>query len=311
MCHVFTNSHHHSEQDGENTAQVRDKHPQGDLYVTLQVSNRNDSWRFRTIRNVSHRISFESINCAVVNRRVCRPLNQPNCKTISICLGMVNMNSFRPTPKFIFLSILILSIGAAYMYISYNGVHLSIKEMESSALPFEKDDWDKLAEAEEEQSRRLATLKEYCKKNISTGDPRRVSVQGHLLFYDNIKTIYCYIPKAGCKTMKLLFYNLEYNKTERLISVGTADFEGKEADYIAPNAHKSGWIHGRGHKKMKHYSEEELSLRLATYRKIIVVRDPFERLASAWLNKFVNMPARGAATRICRKLTFMASLSII
>ncbi|XP_019616686.1 PREDICTED: carbohydrate sulfotransferase 11-like, partial [Branchiostoma belcheri] len=155
------------------------------------------------------------------------------------------------------------------------------------------DDWGNLAEAEEEQSRRLATLKEYCKKNISTGDPRRVSVQGHLLFYDNIKTIYCYIPKAGCKTMKLLFYNLEYNKTERLISVGTADFEGKEADYIAPNAHKSGWIHGRGHKKMKHYSEEELSLRLATYRKIIVVRDPFERLASAWLNKFVNMPARG------------------
>ncbi|KAI8485835.1 hypothetical protein Bbelb_363870 [Branchiostoma belcheri] len=152
--------------------------------------------------------------------------------------------SFRKEPNlelidFLFLSILILSIGAACMYISYNGVHLSIKEMESSALPFEKDDWGNLAEAEEEQSRRLATLKEYCKKNIST-----------------------------------------------------VRNDGKEKDYIAPNAHKSGWIHGRGHKKMKHYSEEELSLRLATYRKIIVVRDPFESGGSVRLRRYLRKESK-------------------
>ncbi|XP_078699164.1 carbohydrate sulfotransferase 11-like [Branchiostoma floridae x Branchiostoma belcheri] len=207
---------------------------------------------------------------------------------------MVEMISFRPTPKFLFFSILILSIGAAYMYyINYNGVDLSSAFKVSGALSLENDDWGNLAEAEEEQSRRLATFKAYCEKNVSTGDPRKVSVQSHLLFYDNIKTMYCYIPKVACKTMKLLFYNLEHNTTERLISVGTADFKGRKDNYIAPNEHKGGWIHSRGHKKMKHYSEEELSLRLATYRKIIIVRDPLERLASAWLNKFVNMAAHG------------------
>ncbi|XP_019625570.1 PREDICTED: carbohydrate sulfotransferase 9-like [Branchiostoma belcheri] len=45
-------------------------------------------------------------------------------------------------------------------------------------------------------------------------------------------------------------------------------------------------------KTLNSYSEEEASLRLATYRKIIVVRDPLERLASAWTNKFVYMPKR-------------------
>ncbi|KAI8502643.1 hypothetical protein Bbelb_193450 [Branchiostoma belcheri] len=60
------------------------------------------------------------------------------------------------------------------MYISYNRGDLSFKEMVSGALASyrERDGWDSLAEAEKEQSRRLATLKEFCKKNVSMEDHR-------------------------------------------------------------------------------------------------------------------------------------------
>ncbi|KAI8492827.1 hypothetical protein Bbelb_294240 [Branchiostoma belcheri] len=142
---------------------------------------------------------------------------------------------FRPTPKFLFLSFLILSIGAAYMYmyVSNNGVELSPKVSEEiviSALAGEKENWDSLAEAEKEQSRRLATLKAYCEKNSN------------------------------------------------------------KDSYTARHEHTRRWIHLQWFKTLGSYSKEEASLRLATYRKIIVVRDPLERLASAWINKFVEMP---------------------
>ncbi|KAI8482851.1 hypothetical protein Bbelb_393860 [Branchiostoma belcheri] len=43
---------------------------------------------------------------------------------------------------------------------------------------------------------------------------------------------------------------------------------------------------------MKHYSEEELSLRLATYRKIIVVRDPFESGGSVRLRRYLRKESK-------------------
>ncbi|XP_019626050.1 PREDICTED: carbohydrate sulfotransferase 12-like isoform X2 [Branchiostoma belcheri] len=206
------------------------------------------------------------------------------------------MGFFRPTPKFLFLSFLILSTGAAYMYmyVSNNGVELSPKVSEEiviGALAGEKENWDSLAEAEKEQSRRLATLKAYCEKN--SVDPSQTQVKSHLVFLENIQTAYCYVPKAGCTTMKTLFYNLEHNKTERSISISHAEFFKNKDSYTARHEHTRRWIHLQRFKTLGSYSKEEASLRLATYRKIIVVRDPLERLASAWINKFVEMPKIG------------------
>ncbi|XP_019614376.1 PREDICTED: carbohydrate sulfotransferase 12-like [Branchiostoma belcheri] len=202
------------------------------------------------------------------------------------------MVSFWSTSKFLFLSILILSTGAAYLYISYSRGDLSLNKMVSGALASyrERDDWGNLAEAEKEQSRRLATLKAYCKKNLSMVELSKSKHEGHVYFYDNIKTIYCYIPKVGCKTMKLLFYNLEHNETLRLNTDGTAELRPKIDNFTDPKLRRSGYIHSRGFKTFNHYSKEEVGLRLATYKKIIVVRDPLERLASAWLGKFVTLP---------------------
>ncbi|XP_078662638.1 carbohydrate sulfotransferase 12-like [Branchiostoma floridae x Branchiostoma belcheri] len=92
--------------------------------------------------------------------------------------------------------------------------------------------------------------------------------------------------------MKTLFYNLERNKTERSIDISHAEFLANKDNYTARHEHTNEWIHMQRFKTLNSYSEEEASLRLATYRKIIVVRDPLERLASAWTNKFVYMPKR-------------------
>ncbi|XP_078665961.1 carbohydrate sulfotransferase 11-like [Branchiostoma floridae x Branchiostoma belcheri] len=51
-------------------------------------------------------------------------------------------------------------------------------------------------------------------------------------------------------------------------------------------------IHRYPFKLLNSYSMEDAAMRLKTYNKLIVVRDPLERLASAWLEKFVHSKLR-------------------
>eukprot|EP00058_Branchiostoma_floridae_P024991 XP_002610481.1 hypothetical protein BRAFLDRAFT_85622 [Branchiostoma floridae] len=97
-----------------------------------------------------------------------------------------------------------------------------------------------------------------------------------IMVVDRTKTLYCSIPKTGCTTTKFLMYNLQHGTNE-----SAAD-------------HKLGWVHKRSrhYRYLTDYSKEEADMRLATYNKLIVVRDPLERLASAWLDKFIHNPRR-------------------
>ncbi|XP_078608723.1 carbohydrate sulfotransferase 10-like [Branchiostoma floridae x Branchiostoma japonicum] len=78
--------------------------------------------------------------------------------------------------------------------------------------------------------------------------------------------------------MKLLLYNLEHNTTEKPVN----------SINRTSNVQKHVGINGRRFRMLRDYSKEQSRLRLATFKKIIVVRDPLERLASAWLDKFVK-----------------------
>ncbi|XP_035680468.1 carbohydrate sulfotransferase 11-like [Branchiostoma floridae] len=217
------------------------------------------------------------------------------------------MRIFQPTARCLFLSILSFGV-VTYVYISYSGLGKSLKLLrgyKDSARVSEqlnvtvKDDkhllntsakgavagaselgkvnWESWLE--KEQSRRLATLKAYCRENSQS--TTRVShdlLKYQLIFFENIKTAYCFIPKTGCSTMKLLLYNLEHNTTERPVhSINRTS-----------NVQKHVGINARRFRMLRDYSKEQASLRLATFKKIIVVRDPLERLASAWLDKFVK-----------------------
>eukprot|EP00058_Branchiostoma_floridae_P022583 XP_002608073.1 hypothetical protein BRAFLDRAFT_91449 [Branchiostoma floridae] len=99
--------------------------------------------------------------------------------------------------------------------------------------------------------------------------------------------MYCFIPKTGCTTTKYLMYNLQH---------------GTNASAADPKQTRVR-IHQEHYSLLKDYSKEEADIRLATYNKLIVVRDPLERLASAWLDKFVHNPDRFSYIKTFRRKT--------
>ncbi|XP_078665957.1 carbohydrate sulfotransferase 11-like [Branchiostoma floridae x Branchiostoma belcheri] len=121
----------------------------------------------------------------------------------------------------------------------------------------------------DEQEKRITVFNEYCRKKPQSGFHSQ-KYRHHLIVIDKTKTIYCYIPKTGCTTTKLVMYNLQHDT-----NVSIAD-------------NKRIQIHRYPFKLLNSYSMEDAAMRLKTYNKLIVVRDPLERLASAWLEKFVH-----------------------
>ena len=87
---------------------------------------------------------------------------------------------------------------------------------------------------------------------------------GRLIVNDKYKVIYCYIPKVACTQWKRVFLALE-NRTN------VAD------------------VHSESNFKfLQKYSVEGVKMRLQSYYKFFFVREPFERLLSAYENKFVK-----------------------
>ena len=81
---------------------------------------------------------------------------------------------------------------------------------------------------------------------------------------DELKMIYCVIPKVGTTTWKKVLAH------PRAIRPGT-----------------NRWIMW---KRFSNYTEEERSKRLKTYFKFVFVREPLQRLLSAYKNKFIQIP---------------------
>ncbi|XP_068726293.1 carbohydrate sulfotransferase 11-like isoform X4 [Montipora capricornis] len=123
---------------------------------------------------------------------------------------------------------------------------------------------------EEKQRERQDHLKKYCKSHNlihfnGTIDRKKL---GHFMVNEKYKVLYCYIPKVACTQWNKVFLALK----ER------------------PNVHLD--IHNPGNYKWlnKGYSDEEIKWRLQTYFKFVFVREPFERLLSAYQDKFVETP---------------------
>eukprot|EP00058_Branchiostoma_floridae_P017715 XP_002603204.1 hypothetical protein BRAFLDRAFT_126989 [Branchiostoma floridae] len=90
---------------------------------------------------------------------------------------------------------------------------------------------------------------------------------GQLIVNDKYNILYCFVPKTGCTTTKLVFYNLEMGTNHTMNTI---------------EVHKHNFTY------LDQYSDEEIEQRLRNYQKFIVVRDPLERLLSAWRDKFVH-----------------------
>ena len=90
---------------------------------------------------------------------------------------------------------------------------------------------------------------------------------------DQRKYIYCPIPKAACSSWKLTLLRLTGKDISNVISVHYA----KQTDKIL--------------KRAEHYNATELESRLKNYYKFMFVREPLERLVSAYRDKCFRDPA--------------------
>ncbi|MFT7812596.1 carbohydrate sulfotransferase 11-like [Arapaima gigas] len=112
-----------------------------------------------------------------------------------------------------------------------------------------------------------------CRAHSATSRKRRVLTPGdlkHLVVDEDHEMIYCYVPKVACTNWK------------RVMMVLTG--RGK---YTDPMEIPSNEAHVPSNlKTLNQYSIPEINHRLKSYLKFLFVREPFERLVSAYRNKF-------------------------
>ena len=112
-------------------------------------------------------------------------------------------------------------------------------------------------------SDRLQHIEEVCKhQNIF--DSKYLD---HTIVDDRHRVLYCFIPKVGCTSFKSMF-------------VKNFGIETNRAWYNVK------YLHSIGIKQLLKYSEKDISKRLQNYFKFMVVRHPFDRLVSAYKQKF-------------------------
>ncbi|KAJ7426499.1 Carbohydrate sulfotransferase 9 [Willisornis vidua] len=120
------------------------------------------------------------------------------------------------------------------------------------------------------QEKRRSFLHDFCKKYNS-----RKKVQTHLVHLvsriyveDRHKVLYCEVPKAGCSNWKRVLMVLNGLATS------------------AYNISHDDVHYGKHLRKLDSYNLKEINTRLNMYTKFIFVRDPMERLVSAFRDKF-------------------------
>ncbi|XP_053262337.1 carbohydrate sulfotransferase 11 isoform X1 [Podarcis muralis] len=114
-----------------------------------------------------------------------------------------------------------------------------------------------------------------CRANSMSSRKRRVLTPNdlkHLVVDEDHELIYCYVPKVACTNWKRVMMVL--------------NGRGKYSDPMeipANEAHVSSNL-----KTLNQYSIPEINHRLKNYMKFLFVREPFERLVSAYRNKFTQ-----------------------
>ena len=131
-------------------------------------------------------------------------------------------------------------------------------------------------------SARVLQLQTGCQKLRDEGlTPDRIvnSKLNHLIVNDKHKVLYCFVPKVACTNLKRVFLLLtgKMNETEPL-------------KLKANDVHT---IYTKYFHLLHQDSEEDIKFKIKHYRKIVFVREPLERLLSAYRNKFIQVQEGG------------------
>ncbi|KAL7647442.1 UNVERIFIED_CONTAM: hypothetical protein RMT77_001038 [Armadillidium vulgare] len=164
-----------------------------------------------------------------------------------------------------------------------------IKEHEIITSAFEKKEKNtatskvppvttKLSQWQEQQVRRKNDLRKACRKIYNNSHRRMFMINArrkkhlfrHLVVDDNHEVLYCYIPKIACSNWKRIMMILSGKTSAR-----------DPKDKRIGNPHEPGAFY-----RLDSYSQVTIAKRLKSYTKFLFVRHPFERLVSAYRNKF-------------------------
>lgn len=127
--------------------------------------------------------------------------------------------------------------------------------------------WVSLHQRQQERKR---VMREACAKYRSSSSrkaitPRHVS---RIFVEDRHRVLYCEVPKAGCSNWKRVLMVLAG------LASSTADIHHDTVHY------------GSALKRLDTFDRQGILHRLSTYTKMLFVREPFERLVSAFRDKF-------------------------
>ncbi|XP_035697654.1 carbohydrate sulfotransferase 11-like [Branchiostoma floridae] len=177
---------------------------------------------------------------------------------------MTTVGLFQHFFKALLAFISVLIIIYIYLYHEHGTLKASFQAEVKNEEDYDEEDVDRLVEAE--QQRRKSLLAKYCQSNFSS------SAKSLNTFYfvvsENRKIIYCRTGKTGSTTTSALLYNLEhgYNMTAKELKINKGSITSR---------------------LLSTYNKEEIDHRVSSYYSIVVTRNPIERLASAWISRFL------------------------
>ncbi|XP_078062517.1 carbohydrate sulfotransferase 8-like [Mustelus asterias] len=125
----------------------------------------------------------------------------------------------------------------------------------------------RLREVQQARRRRMA---EACLRYREAGGPRLLAPHHVARIYveDRYRLLYCEVPKAGCSNWKRVLMVL-----------------GGQAGSTAHIQHKAAH-YSNSLRRLDSFDRDQMWLRLRTYTKLLFVREPIERLVSAFRDKF-------------------------
>ncbi|XP_072028529.1 carbohydrate sulfotransferase 14-like [Amphiura filiformis] len=144
--------------------------------------------------------------------------------------------------------------------------------VEATTGSTEKHQW------EQEQERRQKNLRKQCaslglQKNITEDWLKKYKGNlGHILVSDKHQAMYCYVPKVSCTNWKEVFLVMNGVTTKEQVkkySLRTVHSKTSSAKW-----------------RLNRLSTNEILHRLKTYKKFILVRNPFSRSLSTYRDKF-------------------------
>ncbi|XP_035274486.1 carbohydrate sulfotransferase 8-like [Anguilla anguilla] len=141
------------------------------------------------------------------------------------------------------------------------------RPLNSSSAPL-PDRWRRLSQVQEARKRLVREVCAKYKSNVKRAvTPHHVS---RIFVEDRHKLLYCEVPKVGCSNWKRV-----------LMVLGGAAASTREIKHDA--AH-----YGNHLKRLDAFDRRGIAQRLETYTKVLFVREPLERLVSAFRDKFEN-----------------------